>query len=190
MKLRSLLPLLVASLAAAVNAQTPAAAPKPAPLGSMVLDWTKLPVVPTKTGERRSLFDGPTPTFVNAEGHITTLNPGEAPHEPHRHPDEELRSVVKEGLIEVTINGHAQRAGAGSVFFFASEDLHGMRNVGTTPRDLFRLPLHHARPPPGHEAALILRAAPGEDRSPNFAWRRSSKSGREWRLSTSRQGPR
>jgi quercetin dioxygenase-like cupin family protein len=132
MKLRSLLPLVLASLPFTLNAQTPAApSPKPAPLGSMVLDWSKLAVIPTKTGERRSLFDGPTPTFVNAEGHVTTLNPGEAPHEPHRHPDEEL-IIVKEGLIEVTINGHAQRAGAGSVFFFASEDLHGMRNVGTT----------------------------------------------------------
>ena len=131
MKLRSLLPLLLASLPFAMSAQTPAAAsPKPA-VGSLVLDWTKLAVIPTKTGERRSLFDGPTPTFVNAEGHVTTLNPGEAPHEPHRHPDEEL-VIVKEGLIEVTINGHSQRAGPGSVFFFGSEDLHGMRNVGPT----------------------------------------------------------
>jgi XRE family transcriptional regulator, regulator of sulfur utilization len=132
MKLRSLLPLLLASLPLLVHAQPPAASSaKPAPLGSQVLDWSKLPVIPTKTGERRSLFDGPTATFVNAEGHVTTLNPGEAPHEPHRHPDEEL-IIVKEGLIEVTVNGHPQRAGAGSVFFFASEDLHGMRNVGTT----------------------------------------------------------
>src|SRR5476649_163293 len=131
MKLRSLLPLLLASLPFAMSAQTPAAVPAKPVLGSMVLDWSKLAVTPTKTGERRNLFDGPTPTFVNAEGHVTTLNPGEAPHEPHRHPDEEL-IIVRDGLIEVTINGHAQRAGTGSVFFFASEDLHGMRNVGTT----------------------------------------------------------
>ncbi len=131
MKLRSLLPLLLASLAPAMSAQTPAAASAKPAVGSMVLDWSKLAAIPTKTGERRNLFDGPTPTFVNAEGHVTTLNPGEAPHEPHRHPDEEL-VIVKEGLIEVTINGHAQRAGPGSVFFFGSGDLHGMRNVGST----------------------------------------------------------
>jgi len=93
-----------------------------------MLDWGELPVTPTQVGERRPLFDGPTRTFVNAEGHITTLNPGEAPHEPHRHPDEEL-IIVKEGLLEVTVNGHARRAGAGSVFFFASGDLHGLRNA-------------------------------------------------------------
>jgi quercetin dioxygenase-like cupin family protein len=33
-------------------------------------------------------------------------------------------------LIEVTINGHAERAGAGSVIFYASNDEHGMKNVG------------------------------------------------------------
>jgi len=97
----------------------------------MVLDWNQLIPAPTKTGERRELFDGPTRTFVNAEGHVTTLEPGQSPHPAHRHPDEEL-VIVKEGTIEVTINGRTQRAGPGSVFFYASEDLHGMRNVGTT----------------------------------------------------------
>lgn len=53
------------------------------------------------------------------------------PHAAHRHPDEEI-VVVKEGLIEVAINGAAQRAGAGSLFFFGSNDLHSLRNVGDT----------------------------------------------------------
>ncbi|HVW19662.1 MAG TPA: cupin domain-containing protein [Opitutaceae bacterium] len=129
MKLAILLPLL-ALIAPAMNAQAPAN-PARAPLGSMVLDWNQLVPAPTKTGERRELFDGPTRTFANAEGHVTTLEPGQSPHPAHRHPDEEL-VIVKEGTIEVTINGRTQRAGPGSVFFYASEDLHGMRNVGTT----------------------------------------------------------
>ena len=69
--------------------------------------------------------------MLNIEGHVTTLNPGEIPHEAHRHPDEEM-VVIKEGTIEATINGVSQRGGPGSVFFFASNDLHGMKNVGTT----------------------------------------------------------
>lgn len=129
MKLAFLIPGVVL-LASAMNAQPPPASPR-APLGSMVLDWNQLIPAPTKTGERRELFDGPTRTFVNAEGHVTTLEPGQSPHPAHRHPDEEL-VIVKEGTIEVTINGRTQRAGPGSVFFYASEDLHGMRNVGTT----------------------------------------------------------
>jgi quercetin dioxygenase-like cupin family protein len=63
--------------------------------------------------------------------HATTVNAGHAFHAAHRHPDDEI-VVVKEGTIEATINGHSQRAGAGSVLFFASNDLHGMRNVGDT----------------------------------------------------------
>ena len=103
----------------------------PTKLGSLVLDWEKLPVIPTSKGARRNFFDGPTTTLANFECHATTLNPGEAPHEAHCHPDEEM-VVVKEGTIEVTINGQPQRAGAGSVFFFASDDHHGLQNVGAT----------------------------------------------------------
>jgi quercetin dioxygenase-like cupin family protein len=129
MKLAFFVPVVVL-LGPVMNAQTPSASSR-APLGSMVLDWNQLVPAPTKTGERRELFDGPTRTFVNAEGHVTTLEPGQSPHPAHRHPDEEL-VIVKEGTMEVTINGRTQRAGPGSVFFYASEDLHGMRNVGAT----------------------------------------------------------
>lgn len=98
---------------------------------STVIDWSKLEVKPTKNGARRELFDGPTATLNNFEGHVTTLNPGEVPHPPHRHPDEEM-ILIKDGTLEVTINGETKRAGAGSIFFYASNDLHGMKNVGDT----------------------------------------------------------
>ena len=77
------------------------------------------------------MLNGSTVTLKNLETHITTINAGEAPHAPHRHPDEEM-VLIREGTLEVNLNGQMQRAGAGSVLFFASNDLHGMRNVGTT----------------------------------------------------------
>ena len=110
--------------------------PSSAKLPSTVLDWEKLPVKPTPVGERRELFDSPTATFTNLEGHVTTLNPGEAPHPPHSHPDEEM-ILIKTGTLAVMINDRTQRAGAGSVFFFASNDLHGLRNVGPAPATYF-----------------------------------------------------
>lgn len=113
---------------------------------STVVDWSKLVVKPTKTGERRELFDGPTATLNNFEGHVTTINPGESPHAPHRHPDEEM-IIVKEGTLEVTINGETQRASAGSVFFYASNDLHGMKNVGDTKATYFVFRFVTARTP-------------------------------------------
>lgn len=97
---------------------------------SAVFDWSKLAVTKTKTGERRSIVDRATPTMTRFESHVTTLDAGQVPHAPHRHPDEEI-VIVKEGTIEVTINGKSQRAGEGSMFLFASNDMHGMKNVGS-----------------------------------------------------------
>ena len=114
---------------------------------STVIDWATLAVKPTKTGERRELFDAPTLTLNNFEGHVTTIRPGEVPHPPHRHPDEEM-ILIKEGTLEVTINGATQRAGAGSVFFYASNDLHGMRNVGSTPATYYVFRFVTANTPP------------------------------------------
>jgi uncharacterized cupin superfamily protein len=89
-------------------------------------------------GARRQLFDNATATLDRLECHITTVNAGLSPHDPHRHPDEEL-IVVKEGTLEVTINGQSQKAGPGSVIFYASNDLHGMRNLGDQPATYFVL---------------------------------------------------
>lgn len=98
---------------------------------SGIFDWTKMTAVPTPTGERRDVLNGSTVTLQNLSVHITTVNPGQATHAAHRHPDEEI-VVVKEGALDVTISGKTERATAGSVILFASNDLHGMRNAGDT----------------------------------------------------------
>lgn len=108
-----------------------AVAKLPGKLASTVFNWDKLVVKPTKVGARRDLVNSPTVTCTNFECHVTTLNPGETPHASHRHPDEEI-VVVKEGVIEVTINGVTNRGGPGSIFFYGSNDEHGMKNVGGT----------------------------------------------------------
>jgi quercetin dioxygenase-like cupin family protein len=84
------------------------------------------------------VFDGFTSTVDRLETHVTSLDAGKASHAAHKHPDEEL-VYVREGVIEATINGVAQRAPAGSVIFFASNDLHGMRNAGDTRASYFVL---------------------------------------------------
>jgi quercetin dioxygenase-like cupin family protein len=99
---------------------------------SSVFDWASVEAKPTKTGARRDFFDTPTATLDQLECHVTTINPGEAPHAPHQHPDEEL-IIVKEGTIEAMQNGAIKIAGAGSIIFEASGQLHGLRNVGKTP---------------------------------------------------------
>ena len=71
------------------------------PLFSQVIDWNSLVPAPTKTGQRRNVFDAPTETLDRLHGHITTLNPGENTGPLHRHPQEEL-VIIKEGTVEPT----------------------------------------------------------------------------------------
>ena len=102
----------------------------PGRLGSVAWEWAALPVIPTPKGERREVVDSPTATLANFECHITTIKPGEVPHASHHHPDEEI-VLLKEGQLDVTINGRTQTASPGSILFFASNDEHGLKNSGT-----------------------------------------------------------
>src|SRR5689334_17625633 len=107
-------------------------------LTSQVFAWDSLPVETTANGERRAVFDSATATVDRLETHVTTIGVGKSAHAAHRHPDEEL-VYVREGVIEATVNGVAHLAPAGSVIFFAANELHGMRNAGDTPASYFVL---------------------------------------------------
>jgi quercetin dioxygenase-like cupin family protein len=123
---------LVALAAAALTAGGFALADKGPALSSTIFDWNAVPATPTEAGASRSFFTQRTATLDELEVHVTTLQPGKFPHAPHRHPNEELL-IVKEGTIEALINGEWKPAGPGSVVFFASNQLHGVRNSGTVP---------------------------------------------------------
>ena len=110
-------------------ATSPAAVTEMPVLRSQVFDWEKLAVKTTPNGQRRDVLDGRTATLIQLECHVTSLLPGRAAHLPHRHPWEEI-IVVKEGTLEVNLNGELSRVGPGSVLFYAPKDLHGVRNVG------------------------------------------------------------
>lgn len=122
-------------------------------MGSTVFDWSAIEVIQTRNGARRDFFDAAPKTLDRLECHVTTVNVGEASHAPHRHPDEEM-IIVKEGTLEVTINGATSLAPAGSIIFYASNDLHGMRNAGDVPATYYVLrwtsPGHEGPKPPQH----------------------------------------
>jgi uncharacterized cupin superfamily protein len=101
-------------------------------LGPATFDWKAMNAVATSTGEVRSLYKGPTATLAELELHVTTLNPGDTSHPPHQHVNEEL-VVIREGTVETLSGGRWVRLGPGSVIFNASNSLHGIRNVGSTP---------------------------------------------------------
>jgi quercetin dioxygenase-like cupin family protein len=125
--------LVVAIIAAGatLGAVTLAQTDKPI-MGSSAFDWNSIEATPTKIGSTRKFFQAPTATLDELECHVTTLNPGETPHAPHKHPDEEV-IIVKEGTVESLVNGETRRLGPGSVIFQASNQIHGIRNVGKTP---------------------------------------------------------
>src|ERR1700761_3206869 len=119
--------------AAAQSVESAYAPPKQSTvLATTFVDWDSLVPSSGKTGEVRHVFDNPTVGMDKLEIHITTLNPGAESHPPHRHSWEEML-LVKEGDFEVSLNGRKQHAGPGALIFFAANDPHNARNVGSTP---------------------------------------------------------
>lgn len=116
---------------AAIAVGTSARSEDRKPLSS-AFEWSEVKVEPTKVGAVRRFFKLPTATVGELALHVTTLNAGESPHEPHRHPEEEL-IIVKEGSVESFIEGQTRRLGPGSVMFHGANELHGLRNVGDGP---------------------------------------------------------
>jgi quercetin dioxygenase-like cupin family protein len=101
-------------------------------MDSAIFEWNDIEVKQTKTGAVRTFFRSQTATLDELECHVTTLNPGETSHPPHKHPEEEV-IIIKEGTVEALVNGQMKQVGPGSVIFQASNQMHAIRNVGTTP---------------------------------------------------------
>jgi quercetin dioxygenase-like cupin family protein len=125
-----LLPLIF--IVVAMQDQPPASPAPRAPLVSQVFDWDALTPTATKNGQRRDVFDAPTDTVDRLHGHITTLEPGQNTGPLHRHPQEEL-VIIKEGTIEVNIDGRKKVVGPGSIVYFSVNENENMTNVGSTP---------------------------------------------------------
>ena len=93
---------------------------------------TTMTARPTTTASVRSVVRARRATLDELEMHITTLNPGQTSHAPHQHPNEEL-IILREGTVEALVHGEWKRLGPGSIIFQASNELHGIKNVGTGP---------------------------------------------------------
>jgi len=122
--------MLVALAAAAVTAGVFALADQAPVMGSTAFEWKTIPATPTAAGSMKQFFKTRTATVEELEVHMTTLDPGKSPHPPHRHPNEEL-ILINRGTLETLSNGEWKRVGPGSVIFNGSNELHGLRNVGT-----------------------------------------------------------
>ncbi len=123
---------LVASLTMGLTVTAMFANTKMKVMDSAIFEWNDVEVKTTKTGAVRTFFRSQTATLDELECHVTTLNPGDTSHPPHKHQEEEV-IIIKEGTVEALVNGQMKRVGPGSVIFQASNQMHAIRNVGTTP---------------------------------------------------------
>jgi quercetin dioxygenase-like cupin family protein len=99
---------------------------------STIFEWSTADTKPNAWGAVRQVVRTPTPTLEELEIHISTLNPGQSPHAPHQHEHEELL-IIKEGTLDTFQSGVTRRIGPGGIIFQASNELHNVTNVGTTP---------------------------------------------------------
>lgn len=111
---------------------TAIAASNPKVLSSVAIEWRDVPVQQEEVRAVRQFMRSPTATLNELELHVTTLQAGTTSHAPHKHPNEEL-VIVKEGTVEVLVDGQLKRVGPGSVVFNASNQMHSLRNVGDGP---------------------------------------------------------
>src|SRR5262245_3646242 len=103
---------------------------------STVYEWTAAGTKPNDWGAVRQVMRAPTPTLDELEIHISTLQPGKSPHAPHQHQHEELL-IVKDGTLETFQSGVTRRVGSGGIIFQASNEMHNVTNVGSTPATYF-----------------------------------------------------
>jgi quercetin dioxygenase-like cupin family protein len=122
----------------ALLAAADAAAQDPA-LPSKTYRFGDLPVK-GEGPKSRAILDGKTHTGFPLEMHATELAAGQAPHPAHHHVHEEM-FLVREGTVEVFINGKTTQLGPGGVAYIYSNEEHGIKNAGKTTAHYFVIAL-------------------------------------------------
>jgi mannose-6-phosphate isomerase-like protein (cupin superfamily) len=110
--------------------------PQEGSMPSATYPFEKMPIRTPNNAQIRDVLKGKLATGESLEVHETTLPPGGAPHAAHHHVHSEMW-LIREGTVELTVNGTSHRLGPGSVGFVHSNDEHGIKNVGTTPATYF-----------------------------------------------------
>jgi uncharacterized cupin superfamily protein len=104
---------------------------------SQTYPFDQLPVKKNANGGiSRAVVTGVLATGESVEVHETMLPPGQMPHPPHKHRNSEF-VMIREGEVEFYHDGKTERVGPGGIMFNASNQMHGMKNIGTVDAQYF-----------------------------------------------------
>jgi quercetin dioxygenase-like cupin family protein len=103
-----------------------------AKLTAKVYHAAQIPYIGDERKKGRAFFRGAEHSGFNLEAHETVLGAGTETHAPHQHEHEEIVIVV-EGTAQTFMEGKTETVEAGSVIHFGSNQVHSLRNAGTTP---------------------------------------------------------
>ncbi|MEP7376731.1 MAG: cupin domain-containing protein [Chitinophagaceae bacterium] len=101
-------------------------------LPSHVYRWDSVAAKKQKTWTTRAIIEGSTNSLSRFEVTAVTLEPGKASPPPSASYDVEELLIVKDGLLNITIDGVTKKLGAGSVAFAMPRMVHGVSNAGNT----------------------------------------------------------
>ena len=85
-----------------------------------------------RVGEVGAYVDGDTPSSTKFVTGRFVLEPGQTPHKPHKHVEEEVM-IVESGTGEIFCDGKTTRVGPGSVMYTTPDAPHGIVNTGEKP---------------------------------------------------------
>ncbi len=125
-------------LPALLAANTAAAEDKNMP--AKVFSYEDMPVKKNGPNESRAVFADHLHTGFPVAVHMTSLAPGQMPHPPHKHPNEEV-ICLRSGQLDANFGGKITHVTAGSIIYMASNEEHSWKNNGSEPAEYFVIEL-------------------------------------------------
>jgi len=99
-----------------------------AEIPDVVLSKDDVRLNPQPFGDLRVFLEGQTGGLKSLTVGSLELKPGQSPHPPHQHLEEEIM-LITEGHGEITLSGKVTKVGPGSIMYAGSNRVHGVVNT-------------------------------------------------------------